>query len=62
MKTNKQNDECPKTDICSGTFLIMNILILFQGGLKAVVWTDAFQIVVMFAGMLGIVIQVGLLN
>lgn len=28
-----------------------------QGGLKAVVWTDCFQIVMMFSGMLAIIVQ-----
>lgn len=29
----------------------------FQGGLKAVVWTDAFQMVVMIVGFLTVLIQ-----
>ena len=29
-----------------------------QGGMKAVIWTDVFQAVVMFTGMMAIVIQV----
>ena len=30
----------------------------FQGGMRAVVWTDVFQALVMFGGMLAILIQV----
>lgn len=30
---------------------------MFQGGMKAVMWTDVFQIFVMFAGMLAVVIR-----
>ena len=33
-------------------------LLLSQGGMKAVVWTDVFQSVVMIAGLLAIMIQV----
>lgn len=33
----------------------------WQGGMKAVIWTDVFQSAVMIAGMLSIVIQVGIL-
>ncbi len=29
----------------------------FQGGLKAVVYTDAFQAIMMYAGMLAVIIQ-----
>ena len=36
-----------------------NVHILYlQGGMKAVIWTDVFQAVVMFTGMMAIVIQV----
>ena len=34
---------------CSGT--------VFQGGMKAVMWTDLLQIIIMFAGMISIVIK-----
>ena len=30
-----------------------------QGGMKAVVWTDVFQTLIMYAGMLAILIKVG---
>jgi len=31
---------------------------IFQGGLKAVIWTDVFQCVVMFAGFFAVLIKV----
>ena len=30
---------------------------IFQGGLRAVLWTDVFQVFVMFAGIIAIVAQ-----
>lgn len=30
--------------------------VAFQGGLKAVIWTDVFQTVVMFAGQLAVIV------
>ena len=33
------------------------ILPLFQGGLKAVLWTDTFQVGMMFAGLFAVVIK-----
>lgn len=33
------------------------IIGLFQGGIKAVIWTDVFQIVVMFSGFVAIYIH-----
>lgn len=35
---------------------------LFQGGLKAVVWTDAFQMIVMVAGFVTVLIRGTILN
>ena len=40
----------------------MNVLfassfLVLQGGMKAVMWTDAFQIVIMFVGLLAVLIQ-----
>jgi sodium-coupled monocarboxylate transporter 8/12 len=32
-------------------------LLYFQGGIKAVMWTDVFQICMMFAGLLTVLIQ-----
>lgn len=31
-------------------------VVVFQGGLKAVIWTDVFQTVVMFAGQLAVIV------
>mgnify|MGYP002153707379 FL=1 len=31
--------------------------VCFQGGLKAVLWTDTFQVLVMFAGLFAIAIK-----
>ena len=40
----------------------LNVLFLsWQGGMKAVVWTDVFQAGVMICGMLAIVIQVSII-
>uniref|UniRef100_H2SYH0 Sodium-dependent multivitamin transporter n=1 Tax=Takifugu rubripes TaxID=31033 RepID=H2SYH0_TAKRU len=33
-----------------------NVSLVFQGGLKAVIWTDVFQTVVMFAGQLAVIV------
>jgi Na+/proline symporter len=38
-------------------FLVIIYHCDIQGGMKAVVWTDCFQIVVMFAGMLTLLIS-----
>ena len=35
-------------------------LLALQGGIKAVIWTDVFQVFVMYAGMLAILIKVKL--
>ena len=32
-------------------------LLTFQGGMKAVMWTDVFQIIIMFGGMSAVIIQ-----
>ena len=32
-------------------------LLLFQGGIKAVVWTDAFQILIITVGMVALLIK-----
>lgn len=37
------------------THLLLSSLLL-QGGLKAVIWTDVFQTIVMFAGQLAVII------
>lgn len=42
-------------DICS---ISDDVSCFVQGGMKAVVWTDVFQAVIMIAGLLAIVIQV----
>lgn len=34
-----------------------SMLVLFQGGMKAVVWTDTFQVVIMFVGLFAILAQ-----
>jgi sodium-coupled monocarboxylate transporter 8/12 len=31
--------------------------LVVQGGIKAVMWTDAFQIIMMFAGLIAVLIQ-----
>lgn len=36
--------------------------LLIQGGIKAVVWTDVFQFLVMLAGILTLLFKVRLLN
>lgn len=36
--------------------LKMNLCPVLQGGLKAVIWTDVFQTVVMFAGQLAVIV------
>ena len=33
--------------------------VYLQGGLKAVIWTDVFQAVIMFAGLFSVLIKVG---
>ena len=49
-------------DYCIDRFaLYAFVFIREQGGMKAVVWTDVFQALVMIGGMLAIVIQVLLL-
>lgn len=35
------------------------ISVLLQGGLKAVVWVDAFQAIIMFGSLLTIVVKAG---
>lgn len=35
---------------------------LRQGGLKAVVWTDVFQVIIMLAGFLAVIVQSVLLQ
>jgi len=35
-----------------------NTNVIFQGGLKAVIWTDVFQCFVMFAGFFAVLIKV----
>ena len=35
----------------------MNLSTCHQGGMKAVMWTDTFQIVIMFASLLAILIK-----
>lgn len=42
--------------ISSTTELKINPLHLFQGGLKAVIWTDVFQTVVMFSGQTAVIV------
>ena len=37
-------------------FYLINILSSLQGGLKAVVWTDAFQMLIIFAGLVSLII------
>jgi len=73
--------ETPKTKLCkmyehsehskevhSGIYRIQVVsgLFVFQGGLKAVVWTDVFQSVIMLAGLIIIavagVVEVGSLR
>ena len=34
-----------------------NIIVFPQGGMKAVMWTDSFQICMMFAGLIAVLIQ-----
>lgn len=41
-------------------FHSFNEKVFSQGGMKAVIWTDVFQAVIMIAGMSAIVIQVTL--
>ena len=36
---------------------VCSTLSLLQGGLKAVMWTDAFQMVIIFAGILALSIK-----
>ena len=33
-----------------------------QGGMKAVIWTDVFQAVIMYAGLMMVVVKVGTLR
>lgn len=33
-----------------------DVLFFFQGGLKAVIWTDVFQTLVMFLGQLAVIV------
>lgn len=37
-----------------------NALVMYQGGIKSVVWTDAFQFVMIFIGLAAVTIKVGL--
>lgn len=37
------------------------VMIIFQGGMKAVIWTDTLQTLIMFTGMLAVIIQ-GFIN
>jgi Na+/pantothenate symporter len=50
-----------KNNIYEGDYFIFipnEIMIEFQGGLKAVIWVDAFQGIIMLAGILAILIKV----
>ena len=38
----------------------MMIVVGFQGGLRAVIWTDVFQFIIMMTGLLAVLIQVKL--
>ena len=49
---------CKMVPFCSCERVTFNVLLFTQGGMKAVVWTDVFQSVVMIAGLLAIMIQV----
>lgn len=40
----------------------LQAFLLIQGGIKAVVWTDVFQFLVMMAGILTLLFKVRLLN
>ena len=42
------------------TVMLTNCYCVFQGGMKAVVWTDVFQAIVMIGGLLAIVVQVSI--
>ena len=37
--------------------MIENICIIFKGGMKAVLWADTFQVLVMFTGIFAILIE-----
>ena len=52
---------CGNTDIVDQGLNIVPMgkmwYLLFQGGIKAVVWTDAFQVVIITVGMLTLLIK-----
>ena len=39
-------------------WLITNILFVFKGGIRAVVWTDLVQVFLMFAGLIVVMFRV----
>ena len=57
-QTNSCRKWCKRVQYCSRERVTFNVLLFTQGGMKAVVWTDVFQSVVMIAGLLAILIQV----